>query len=84
MTHETVIAGWRNLVEATTYAEAKRAGEIALNRERAKKLVTGVLVAAAGVDAARARDDAEKVAKHWPRNEGDDDWGLSGEEDGAG
>ncbi|ERF72644.1 hypothetical protein EPUS_05698 [Endocarpon pusillum Z07020] len=73
---EAVLAGWKGLVAARTYGEAKRAGEIALHRERAKGLVTRVLVAGA-----RAGHAASKHAGSWPRNDADEDWKLPSEED---
>lgn len=66
------MTGWKGVVSARTYGEAKRAGEMALDRERAKGLVTGVLVAAA-----RAGHGA---SASWPRNDGDEDWELPPEE----
>ncbi len=95
--HQDVVAGWRALVEATTYAEAKRTGgAIALGRERAKGLVTGVLIsgttttssstrARAHATAAPGRDDAaSRDTGSWPRNDGDEDWILLSEEQRSG
>ncbi|KAF7504682.1 hypothetical protein GJ744_001963 [Endocarpon pusillum] len=86
---EAVMAGWKGLVEARTYGEAKRAGEIALDRERAKGLVTRLLVAGGARAAPRAGQGASKDAaggssSSWLRNNGDDDWELPSEEHRSG
>lgn len=69
--NEGTIAELRDLVNAKTYANAKAAGGIARERKRAKGVVTGVLAAAGR-------------GGGWPRNEGDDDWGLRETEDQSG
>ena len=75
-----MIAGWKGLVEASTYAEAKRVGRIASDRGRAQGLVTAALVAGARARAARAGDGASRDAGSWPRNDGDEGWELPLEE----
>lgn len=63
----SLITQLRNLVEAKTYRDAKTGSEQGIERQRVKDMVTGILTTGGGGSSGVG----------WPRNTGDEDWGVS-------